>query len=319
MTWSADTYFAKAQLYWQKTQQFERDSSDFLLTTSFFIELCVRGALCSATPLLNAAMEEESMMFASGLSANKPPSTVNLRIALTRLLRLVPEITEKETSAVSALIALRNSELHGDESAFSGAATAEIVPQLFSFIVRIVEFSDQSLEVLLGDSDAAQAKTTAQAIAKDRERRVRELIKIQKERFYGQSEAKQKENREANKPQFASAILKSGHHLIARECPSCKNSGLIVGLPVGRSAPILRDDGIFEEIRVLPESFECKCCDLKISGLDELMAAGFPYELTSLDEKDVLDHFSIDPIEYVDMDEIRREFEHDQYYEYMDE
>jgi hypothetical protein len=80
----------------------------------------------------------------------------------------------------------------------------------------------------------------------------------------------------------------------------------------------LRDDGIFQEVRVQPELFECKCCELKIVGLDELMAADFPHEFTSIDDKDPVEYFGIDPMDYVDTEEIVKEYGREMF-EYQDE
>jgi hypothetical protein len=75
----------------------------------------------------------------------------------------------------------------------------------------------------------------------------------------------------------------------------------------------LRGDDIFEEVRISPDLFECKCCELTIRGLDELMAAGFEHELHTIDHKDVLEHFNIDPMEYINTDEIIREYNESMY------
>lgn len=48
------------------------------------------------------------------------------------------------------------------------------------------------------------------------------------------------------------------------------------------------------------------------------MAAGFSHEYRSIDEVDPLEHFNIDPNDYVDREEIAREYHRDMY-EYQDE
>ena len=49
------------------------------------------------------------------------------------------------------------------------------------------------------------------------------------------------------------------------------------------------------------------------------MAAGFDHEFQSGDEVDVVEHFGIDPMDYVDTDEIIREHEAEIMYGYQDE
>ena len=48
------------------------------------------------------------------------------------------------------------------------------------------------------------------------------------------------------------------------------------------------------------------------------MAAGFSHEYRSFDDVDPLEHFNINPHDYVDPEEIAREYHRDMY-EYQDE
>ncbi len=80
----------------------------------------------------------------------------------------------------------------------------------------------------------------------------------------------------------------------------------------------MKGEELVQEVRVTPMQFSCKCCALEIKGLDELMAAGFSHEYRSIDEVDPLEHFNIDPRDYVDAEEILREYHRDMY-EYNDE
>ncbi len=291
----------------------ERDSDEFLLNVSFFCEFLVRGALCYVNPALNAATDEESILYSAGVLPNKPPKTADIHIVFSRLRRLVPEITTEEAETISALTSLRNQELHSDLASISTASQKEIIPQIYSYITKVSDFAGQDLRSLLSDSDAMQARNTANAIHKDRKKRVKDLIKIQKDRFYGLTEEEQEERRSASKPKFVSAVTSAGHHLKVYKCPSCAQDGLLGGTPVGRSAPILREDGIYQELRIGPEMFECKCCQLQIRGLDELMAAGIEHEFRVLDEQDVLEHFQMDVMDFINMEDIIREYKIEQY------
>lgn len=318
MTWSAERYFAKAQRYWCHASGLPRDSEMYLLQISFFCEFLIRGCLVKAHSALNAVANEDSIRFAAGLLPEKPANTVEIKFALKRLQSLIPTITEDEAVKLRALFDIRNSELHGDMDDVSAAKAGDFLPSVYALTVRITEFSKQDLAALLGAEGAKQANDIYAATTKDRRKRVLDLIKIQKDRFFSLPREQQSKAREKSKPDFGSAVLKSGHHVIGSKCPSCANLGLLAGSPVGQSGPILRDNGIYKEIRVQPDIFQCKCCDLKIKGLDELMAAGFDHEFTTLDGMDVVEYFGIDPMDYVDVDEITREYARD-IYEYQDE
>lgn len=318
MSWSSDKYFAKAQLYWTRATAMERESQEFLLTVSFFCEFLVRGALVRGAPVLNAAIEEESLLYAAGLHPSRPPRTVDISLGLLRLGRLIPDLAEEDGKTVSALILARNAELHGDSDEIHLIPNKEVLPRIYSFVVKVADWAGQDLLTLMGDDDGAYARRTAQAVTKDRKRRVADLVRIQKDRFFGLPSEEQARLKQAGKPGFVSAITKTGHHLRAEKCPACAGDGILGGTPVGRSAPILREDGIVEEVRTSPDVFECKCCDLAIRGLDELLAAGFAHEFTTIDDKDVVEMFGIDPMQYVNVEDVVREY-HESEYGYQDE
>lgn len=317
MSWQSDSYFIKAQRYWKRTTAAGRDAEQFLLQLSFVVEFVVRGALVSKHPSLNAELDEESILFASGLEPNRPARSVGMDKALGRVQRLIAGVSAAEIQAAKVLFDTRNEELHGDTDALSTVKDAGLKAQILSFIVKLAKFAEQDIETLMGKADGRQAVETSLALAKDRKDRVRQLIKIHKDRFYGQTVEEQAAQRSEAKLGFLSAVMKSGHHLVASKCPSCAADGILGGRPVGTSGPILNDNEIFEETRVTPEIFECKCCDLKIKGLDELMAAGFDHEFVSRNEVDPVEHFGIDPMDYVDTDDIVREY--NRQYEYQDE
>jgi hypothetical protein len=306
MTWNADKYFAKAQKYWESVTSMERESEQYWLQVSFFCEFFVRGFLVQLNPIMNSALDEESLLFSAGISANKHRA-VDIIVALSRIQRICPEITDDDLSKLRLLIAARNTELHGDGDQLSSLSGSGIMPGVYLLVVKMVNFIGRDLDTILGVADAAQAKNTAGAIIKNRRQRVRNLIDIHKERFFSLAEEEQKRLRLEAKPSYTTAVTKSGHHIKVNKCPACAELGLLIGIPVGKSNPILREDGIVQEVRVQPEVFNCKCCGLEIKGLDELMAANFPHEFVSFDSMDPIEYFSIDPMEYVDIDEIIHE------------
>lgn len=315
--WSSESYFTKANNYWLRGTSQERGSNDHKLAVALCIEFTIRGALCSINPALNAASDEDSLLFAVGVTPNRPPKSVDLITAFMRLHRLIPEITEDEAKAIKALVDVRNRELHSDEAAFEGMELDTITPALLSFLVRVVDKTGNDLEQLLSSSDAAQARETHAAMAKDRSRGVRDLIRVQKERFYRIPEAEQTKKRDENTPSYISATMTTGHHVRVHKCPSCAGLGSLGGAPVGRSSMLLDDDGIYQETRIVPSLFSCKICGLEIKGLDELIAAKMPHEFVSRDEVDAVEHFGIDVMEYVDTEKIAREYHYE--LEYMDE
>jgi hypothetical protein len=318
MTWVSDDYFSKAQAYWERARSRGRDSDEFLLYVCFTVEFVARGAVCYVSPALNAAGDVESLLFASGQTPRTPAKTVEFVELIRRLQRLLPMVTDSEIASIRVLMDARNGELHGDRAELSQLSADSVMPTVFAFMVKVAEFSKQSVEVLLGAADAGLARQTADAMANDRSRRVRDLIRVCKERFFSLPDVEQKKRRSASETKIVSAVLTSGHHVMYLKCPACAQSGQLLAVPVGRSAAFVRADELVQEVRVVPTQYSCKCCELEIRGLDELMAAGFSHEYCSMDAVDPVDHFGIDPLDYVDRDEIAREYL-EGHYEYRDE
>ena len=318
MSWTTESYFAKACVYWTKATSRDRANDDFLLNVAFAVEFVARGTICHVNPALNAAADLESILFACGQEPRAPVKTIDFSDVIKRLQRIVPDLTENELQKIKTLIDIRNGELHSDKVEIKVINPDSIMPSIYSFFVKAAEFTSQNLNALLGPEDAQLAQQTANAITKDRTTRVKDLIKVCKDRFFSLTNEQQSEMRKSSSTQVISAVLTSGHHLIYVKCPACAQTGQLVATPVGRSAPMLRGDELVQEVRVIPIFFTCKCCNLDIKGLDELMAAGFTHEYRSVDGVDPLEHFNIDPHDYVDLEEIAREYHRDMY-EYQDE
>ena len=279
------------------------------MNVAYAIEFMVRGALCKVNPALNAAMETESILYAAGVQPRKDPLTVSIGEGFKRLQRLLPKLSEDVVAKVEALIMARNRELHNDTSDISLLIAKEVMPSVHLLVVETLVFSQV---------EAAQMTAVATAINRDRRKRVADLIRSHKDRFFSLSEDDQVAKRKNSTPGFVSAVLKSGHHIIAQKCPACATLGVVAASPVGRSAPLLRSNELIEEVRVIPTQFECKACDLTIKGLDELMAAGFAHEFTSIDQIDPVEHLNINPEDYIDIENVVREYQRDMY-DYQDE
>lgn len=311
MNWDYKKYFSKAQATWQRIRQMERDNERYLLEVSFFCEYMIRGVLVRRNPTLNAAADEESLMHAAGLASTKVPRSIPMETAISRVNRFIPDITEPELKTITGLFSARNGELHGDSDEICGLRPEDVMPKILSFMVRMAADAEQDLAHIMGIEDATHARDIAVAEQKDRKKRVKELIRIQKDRFFGLDDTEQGKRREEGKPKFVYAVTATGRHLKAVKCPACANMAILGGNPIGRSSPFLRQEELLVEVRVQPDHFECKCCDLVIKGLDELLAADFPHEFVTRDAVDPMEHFSIDPMDYVDRDQIIREYAED--------
>ena len=61
-----------------------------------------------------------------------------------------------------------------------------------------------------------------------------------------------------------------------------------------------------------PTKFECKVCELKLNGYEELQVVGLGDEIVDEDSHDPVEYFGIDVSEYI-TDEMIRESARDEY------
>lgn len=320
MSWDHSRYLAKAQLYWGRATAHERESEEFLLNVAFMCEFLARAVLVRSSPSLNAASDSESILFSAGIEPRRPARTVDISEGLDRVSRIVTDITDSELAVAKLLIDIRNRELHSDESAMAALAKEITLPAIYAFIVKACQYMAHDPKILMGEEDGGMAIAVQEAANKDRKRRVGDLVRVQKDRFFSQNKEIQESSRaKAKAIGITAAVMKGGQHLWREKCPVCSELGLMGGPPVGRSQPILRNKEIMQEVRVIPTVFECRCCDLNIRGLDELMAAGFQHEHHTLDEIDPMELFDIDPLDHIDINEVIRENISQYEPEFMDE
>jgi hypothetical protein len=319
MSWDSTKYFAKAKRYWAKASDLPRDDDQFLLYVSFFCEFFIRGALVFKNPVLNADLSEESILYSAAVGGFENAKTVNLKTAIARLKSVYPDLKPINFDPIQVLVDARNRELHGENDEISSQNSNEILPTVYLLAVKGSEASTQDLKDLMGEADASTASAAANAVLKDRTARVKADIRNSRDRFYEKEAALQGELRKKAVTGFIYAVQANGAHIKVHKCPACGSDAALGGKPVGVSREFLREGSLMYETRVLPTGFICNVCDLKLNGLGELMAAGFPYEFTTMDERDPVEFFGVDPMDYIDTDEIIRSYEQDLRDDYQDE
>jgi len=67
------------------------------------------------------------------------------------------------------------------------------------------------------------------------------------------------------------AIRQIGHRI---DCPACHSPALLQGNPSGTVSTTVDEDEVSQRQTMVPSSFECIACGLRISGLSKLNACG---------------------------------------------
>lgn len=92
-------------------------------------------------------------------------------------------------------------------------------------------------------------------------------------------------------------------------CPACGSLAAMAGESLSRGPVRIDEDAgaIVREVRVLPNRMLCVVCGLDLKGFQELNEAGLGAIYTAQEEEDPIEFFGIVPEEHVDVDELIRE------------
>lgn len=300
-SWSSDALFAKALLFSEQMNTSIADEWKHGLWSSLSLELLARAALANISPVLLA--EPNNWRNITHALGNAPtakkftPNSIGTKEVLARLSELLPDFTQEVAGFCSKHIERRNAELHSGEMVFSGLGTSEWLPKYYKACKILLESLGRKLDDFVSDPGAAQQliESLDDAAAKAVEQDIKAHSKVW--------ENKEDESRNTATLQAqAWAARHAGHRV---ECPSCKSPALLQGSPSGPVATTVGDDEVIQKQTMLPTSFECIACGLKISGFSKLSACGLGDAFTAKTIYTAAEFFSLHTEE--ELEEARNE------------
>ena len=269
--WSADALFNKAVLYVGEMERVTADDWRFGLWSSLSLELLARAALANISPTLLANGKDwRNINYALGNPPTKKdfkPSSAASADVFSMLNELLPEFS-KELQSFSALhCAHRNAELHTGEERFSAIRTSEWLAKYYTTWDILLESMGKSLDDVFHDPKTAREMILA--LQDTAAKAVQQEIENHKNLWMQRSP-------EDQKVALAQATTWATRHAGHRSsCPACGSPALIRGTGRGVVSTEIDDDGdIIQRQTMLPSSFECIACGLKIAGLSKLSACG---------------------------------------------
>jgi hypothetical protein len=158
----------------------------------------------------------------------------------------------------------------------------------YSVCKVFVNVFGKSLEDLLGKDIAEEAEAHIVALEDESAKSVKATINAHKAIWSGKDD---EERAQLSKRAETLSTRYSGHRVT---CPSCKSAALVHGSSTGAPKTIVDEDGIVEKQTMLPASFECIACGLKISGYSKLVACGLGDTYVATSHYDAVDYFDID-------------------------
>ncbi len=179
----------------------------------------------------------------------------------------------------------RNAELHSGEEVFAGLGTSGWLPKYYAACKVLLGSMGKNLGDLFDDPKAGEdmiaslQDTAAKAVWKG--------IEAHKQIW----QKKEADEREAS---LAQAVVWATRHAGHRtKCPACGSPALIRGSAQGLVTTDVEEDVVVQKQSMLPSSFECVACGLKISGLSKLSACGLGDAFTSTSTSSVAEFFNL--------------------------
>ena len=300
--WSAEALLNKAQSYAEVTLSFPRDDWKFALWSTLSLELLARAALCTISPTLmaNAKSDWTHLLYALDIqpkTAKFVPSAIDISEVFHRLQELIPDFTPELESFCKRHMSMRNEELHSGATPFVGARVASWIPDYYRACAVLLKSMEDSLDRFLGSAEAEVAEAMITAATDKSAKSIRKAVNAHKLVWDNNSAAEQED---LALKSSTWAIRQTGHRV---SCPACNCDAILSGSAIAAPLKRITEDEITETQEYLPSRFGCVACNLKISGLSQLSAAGLgdTYNAT----------FTYDANEYYASDDDYRDYEPD--------
>jgi hypothetical protein len=313
MNWSFDALFAKAKLYMERADDEDANSSLFPFWASLSLEFLCRAALSAVHPSLLADPREGSnLLYACGIEVKTAPKSIPAKTVFDRCQAVIPTFDKGAYEYCIIMSELRNAELHSGEAAFEGLDTGRWLPRHYELAELVLTHVRKSLEDYLGDDGAERARAMLDDIKRVMRANVEEKISACK-KWYTQLDSEERAKKRADLTEKFIGLTDKFTGITTIACPACWVPGVVGGKISAYGKPKIRDGEVRVEVRVLPNEFRCGCCSLSLSGYGELNHAEIGGILTVDKYEDPVEFFDVDVKDYVDVDELMREYAGDEY------
>ncbi|MDP1873534.1 hypothetical protein [Phenylobacterium sp.] len=308
MDWAADTLYAKARLYVGRAQDEPIASPLFGFWTSLALELLCRAALARIHPVLLAdPTSEGNIQYAFGFNPKSNPRSVHAKTVFARCSVFVDGFTDQMSAHCLIMADRRNAELHSGAAAFEVVDNSLWLPLTYEVAEVLLKHLGRDFDDFLGGH-----APTAEAMLADRQstrkKEVNDRIAAARKLFGDQTSEEQEALVDSARTRLELWARTKALRRICT-CPACGSPAAMAGESLTRGPVRVDEDAgaILQEVRVLPNRMLCTVCRLDLKGFQELHEAGLGAIYTAEEEQDPIEFFGIVPEEHVDVDELIRE------------
>lgn len=274
MSWERDPLLAKAKLFFERAFHFDREDPQFGLWCAFGLELLARAAVSSVSSTLLAEPDDDHkhLLHALGKSSERGSGkSIGSARVFSLCKTLFKEFREEDRTTCTALLNIRNDELHTGGAAFLRYPTSEWIAGFYRSCNTLAIALEETLESVMGKNEAEIASKTLASDQNDVKQRIASAIAAHKKVFDAKDPTARSELQKTASEQ-GDKLSRLRHHRAT--CPACKSTGLLQGEAYGEERVQHVDGEIVVKQAVLPTSFACTPCGLKLNGYSELAAAG---------------------------------------------
>jgi hypothetical protein len=298
MSWKSEDLWNKACLYFSRAFEVDREDPLFPLWSSLGLELLARAAVAKVHPVLLADPQQgENLLYACGFPSTAAPKSVPAKTVFHRLTVVLPGFSETDFKFCTALMEMRNAELHSGELPFDKYPATKWFPQLCRICKVLTGFCEKTLADLIGNEEAKAAEEAISALETKLHAEVNRLIKDAKTAFDELSVETRLENIKKAKDELVRHMDWKARKV---KCPACEVQGILQGKILKMLNPRATGDGIEERAVIMPVKFSCLACGLDLPTHQHLFIAGMAEHYTETSLADPKDYYGIefDPSEY---------------------
>ena len=290
MQWSAESLWAKTQVYVERANDEERDGEMYPFWSHLALELLIRATLADVSPVLLADRKShKNVLYGLGYADGTEPRSAGTAELIEFLRELVDDFTEADKNAVGLMLTRRNRELHTGEPAFADLPLRAWQVDYYRVCDKLLRHRGLSLEALFGIEESAAARRMLAAAEERIEKKVKDLVAAAARLW-----ERVPEHERTVRVAAAGARPRRGDGKTAR-CPACRTGVQIVGEQVAIGTPRLSaDTEIIADVRMLPVALDCSACGLRLTGHAESHAAELGDQFTLLRVMDPVEFHNID-------------------------
>lgn len=297
MNWSKEALFSKSKLFMEKAFLEDKDSPFFGILSAVGLELLARAAIAHVHPVLLAESDnaQKNALYALGLSeCAGPPKSIAAKQVINLCGILIPGFDVDLQKLAIAMTEVRNEELHSGGAAFKDYNQDHWIGGFYKACQVLAESMEESLVSLFGMARAREAISLVYEEDANRKKAVKDRISALKRAYEEEKRSNKKriDSLIASSEREALVLRHQGYFIV--DCPCCGNKSWIEGRESFKSHEEIQENNVTVRKDVIPDSFQCSVCGLRLSSYAELKAAELPLHYTNTYTYDPVEYFSID-------------------------